>query len=1173
MICNCCETGRHRVSASRDVFLSHQRARRSTCQRLHGELSRSSVNPLLHTWLHTTDNAQRRHVSSHTDPPDPPNPPGPSSSTLIEAVDFIKQCTKEVSDLEAAWKSYRHYKSHGQDVLSAETLLTFASRLLDAVPGATPPAGVSSKEYWKMCGIRVISLLQDLEPRISNKEDRSWLKIHFTSAYAFADRFEDAIRHSRELSQQYSLNKRQRTAQLKGYCTLVRGMEGHLRPEALVELVVEDWDTLSPWFLHRPLPPLNASSLPRLRQLRSSVSHIICRIDDPAKILRSMEGRRETILRAAGLMAEVYCQRKLAHDAMSVLHELRRQSITPPIPLTLMVVNGLAKMKRFEQATRLLMTLADRQQNFPVSRPIYVAALNLFTRWGDRTRAEDYFQRLEERKWVSRAEVATMMNCYAVLSDPESAVELFERYFSEDAEDPSTDEYADPSEDPSTPVSTELPQDDSTEVWFPEDRMVPTIVHYTAIIRAYSRSGNQDGMNEWLQRFQSTGISLDGYLFHIILENFIQVGDVESATSVLDQMRAARIVPQPYSYTSLISLFAKRREAEGAERVLKMAFGDGVVPDRDMLSAYMFAQVEAGNWPGVVRAFDYIQSSRHMGIRVTIDLFNNLLKAYVLIGAPFNVVVNIFRRLREAHVEPDQRTYSLVIQSACDAGRLDTAEDLLKTLETKAEKFPEDIRVNVYVLTIMMGAYLRADRKDLARGAYEKMMAYNINPTSITFSKILKSYGNPRVLENIDRAENFLSEVMAQENKSWMKGFGGRAQALQNVYGPVMTAWLKKVKATDMERLHNEMLEHGGRPTLGTLTLLMDVYRRKLMPEKVRGLWPQIYELARKYGDETEGLFGKNAAPHKRNRGSLLCVPLSIYTDAMSADGDHHALAAAWTQVQKDGFVPDAHNWNHLCIALLRAGQVERAFALIEQIIIPIQQRSQYTEPREAPPIITPFFSDVDPRLVVPSEGALHNARRRSGRVGYHSTKLKPQWTRGKPDDFVHPLHILYQLSPAWNVWRPHNIVLRYLAFVLRHLRRGGLIEPVHQPGHIGVRLSNMAETDEDIIAMRQQEASEMYDRIKQNYPLTYKTIVNMISGRNALYTKRVALREQREAEAQEGQEEGVEEKAEEGGREYGDELDMRDMRDSDFFDGSHQAEEVQSRSDVKQRKKYSRST
>ena len=69
------------------------------------------------------------------------------------------------------------------------------------------------------------------------------------------------------------------------------------------------------------------------------------------------------------------------------------------------------------------------------------------------------------------------------------------------------------------------------------------------------------------------------------------------------------------------------------------------------------------------------------------------------------------------------------------------------------------------------------------------------------------------------------------------------------------------------------------------------------------------------------------------------------------------------------------------------------------------------------------------------------------------------------------------------------------------------------------------------------------------------------------------AIREQREAEGQEGQEEGVEEKAEEGGREYGDELDMRDMRDSDFFNGSHRAEEVQSRSDVKQRKKYSRST
>lgn len=1160
------ETGRHRVSASRDVFQSHQRARRSTCQRLHGETARSRVNPFLHTWIHSTDSAQRRHASSHIDPS---NPSELSTHTLGEAVSFIKDCTERALNWEAAWKAYRHYKSHGQDdLLDPSTLLLFTSKLLDAIHRAKPPTNMSTEEYWKLCGLRLLTLLRELEPRISNKQDETWWNVHLTCALAYADNFDEAIRHSRQLTQ-YQLNKMQRTGQLKAYSVIVQAMGRHLQPGALVEYVAADWDTLSPWFLRRPLPTLMPETLPRLHAMRDSVSHIVSRIEDPASLLRVMAERsKDTLLYAAEFMIEAYCARKIASDALTVLDELKNYNIEPPVRLTLMVVDGLAKMKRFKHATNLLMTLAEEDGNLPLSRPIQVTALNLFAKWGDTSRAEEYFRRIEEHKWVSKADVATLMHCYAMDSDPTSAVELFERYFPEGSEGPFVIKPGirgapSPSTSPLDESIAERVTDDSSQTDAPyvsKGSMVPTIVHYTTIIRAFSRAGNQEAMNEWLQKFQATGIPPDGYLLHTILENFIRLEDVESAADVLNQMRESKIFPQPHAYTSLISLFANRRDPESAERVLKKALEDKVVPDREMLFAYMFAHVESGSWAGVIRAFDYIQSAKQAGLRMTIEPFNNLLKAYVLIGAPFRVVMEIFRRLGEVGVEPDNRTYALIIQSACDANRMEAAEHLFLTLEEQAKTFPSDLNVNIYILTIIMAAYLRQHNRDRARKVYERMVKYDVHPTSITFSLILKSYGNPRAQGDIDRAENFLSEVLAQESQSWKNILGGRAMALQNVYGPMMTAWMKKVKVTEVERLYKDMLRAGSRPTLGTLTLLLDVYRRKGMADKVREIWPQIYELAQKRGNETDALFGGDPPPEKRTRGSILCVPLSIYTDAMSADGDHHALAAAWTQIQKDGYVPDAHNWNHLCIALLRAGQVERAFALIEQIIIPIQKRSRYTEVREPPPITTPFFSDVDPRLIVPTEGALHNARRRSGRLAYHTTKSKDRLWRQQREDFAHPLHILYQLSPAWNIWRPHNIVLQYLNLVLRHLRRGGLIEPVHQPGHRGLRLSTSEDTDSDVLEMRKQEAEEMHARIKENYPLTYKAAEDFYMVQSTLQTRRQAARQARDEEKH-STEDGVE--TEEGG----------DVLESDAEDTIRLREQRRSRYGLQEQKKYSRST
>ncbi|KAK7676888.1 hypothetical protein QCA50_020144 [Cerrena zonata] len=395
-----------------------------------------------------------------------------------------------------------------------------------------------------------------------------------------------------------------------------------------------------------------------------------------------MAGRpKDFLLHAAEFMIEAYCQRKLAQDALSVLDELKAQGVEAPVHLKLMVVDGLGKMKRFKLATNLLMSLADERGNLPLSRSISVAALNLFAKWGDRSRAEEYFRRIEKYGWVTRAEVATLMHCYAILGHPQSAVNLFERYF------PGTHlgfslpkTTGEPIDSSSTSAIAESTTDSSSDddaqadpPFVSLEPMKPTIVHYTNLISAFSRAGDQVEVHEWLNKFQETRITPDGHFLHTILENFINLGDVESATGVLTQMRQSKIFPRLYAYTSLISLFADRREPEGAERIFKRALKDGVVPDGEMLFAYMFAHVEAGNWAGVIRAFDYIQASTRQGLRMTIEPFNNLLKSYVLIGAPYRVVMDVFRRLREVGVEPDNRTYALVIQSACDAGRMEAA--------------------------------------------------------------------------------------------------------------------------------------------------------------------------------------------------------------------------------------------------------------------------------------------------------------------------------------------------------------------------------------------------------------------------------------------------------------------------------------------------------------------
>ncbi|CAL1701290.1 unnamed protein product [Somion occarium] len=1066
--------------------------------------------------MHKVDGAQRRHVSSHIDPPDPPDPPIHSETpeaTLSNAIDIIKERTDRVPDMEASWNAYRHFKSHGQDdLLETSTLLTFASKFLDAIP-RTRPRGQAKDELWKLSGTRMISLLLDLEPRVrsSTEEDQVWWLGDMARAEAYAGNFDDAITHSREL-RKYELNKVQRVAQLKMYSTIIETMDRYLRPAALVDFVAEEWDNISPWVLHRPLPDTYKSINARLQGMRDLVARVVARIDNGAVILRDMEDRPEQIrLRAAEFLIETLCERGLAEDALAVLEELERQGVKAPQYCILTVVKGLSKKDRFELAANLYMSLVDEEGHLPVSRDVYVTGLQIFANRGDHMRAERHFKFIQEHGWLTTAEVATLLHCYAERGEPTRAVTIFERFFSSDTLayqtapaggaapasplPPTEAMFSIPSTSDTSEASVPRSDDTTPTNSPPPVPMRPNTVHYTSIIRAWARVGHQKKMRRWLKRMNEAGFQADSHLFHSILDSFVKFGDIESATTTLKQMQQANTPPKPHSYTSLISLFTDRRDPDGAERILKEALREGVEPDREMLSAVMFAHVQAGNWQGVIRSFDYMKVSVARGIRMTIEVYNNLLKAYILIGAPFRVIMRVFNKLAEVNVQPDVRTYALIIQSACDAGRMVTATRLFGEMQDLASQYPSDMDVNVYVLTILMAGHLRLRDKVRAKHVLDKMENLGVQPTSVTYALILKAYGNPKAKGSIEIAENFLSEILElQGEEPWANVRGGRAAALEHVYGPVMTAYTQKAEVEDVERLYNSMLQAGGRPTLGTLTTLLDAYRRTGNLEKLYQTWSDIVQLAKESNAETEAILAtisppESARPAAPRPGNILCVPLSIYTDALSAAGDHQGIADVWKQLQEEGYTFDSHNWNHLCVALLRAGEVERAFEVVDRVILPNRQRATVAADREPQPVATPFFSDVDPKLdTTQGEAPMHKSQRRAERAAFLTMKSQP-WMEPRSRDFPHPLHILYQISPAWNIWRPHNIVLEYLSRVLDHLHNGVLIKPV-EAGEQGLGLSNKEDlTNVEELRKRQEMAAEMLGRIYDNYPETVSVV------------------------------------------------------------------------------------
>jgi pentatricopeptide repeat-containing protein PET309 len=909
-------------------------------------------------------------------------------------------------------------------------------------------------------GQRLRVVLEDLKPRIAelspyDQRRRSLL----ARAAALVGDLEQAKSLISEL-QAMPVDDQVENSILHANEGLIRATRRYFDSTRVLDFLIEEWNSVGPYLMPRSGKWYKPEVAYRIRSFRRAAYSILEIINKPAAVLAArQEWDQERRQRMGQLLIEVLCDRDLSHDAFSVLQEMQNQDLTVPVDLQLTLVRALAKSGAFELGNTLFATLTKTIPSGSRYKFFLSTGLYLFARQGNVARAEEYYGYLEERKTVSEADIAMMLHAHAFHGKTESVTHLFHQVFRDRFDRP-------------------------------ELSIAPNKVHYTIVIFAFAQRGDFEGMNTWLEAMSKAGFPPDAYVYSIILKSFAKRGDVGSVGAVLDQMRKAGVQPNLISYTTVVALLAKRKDPVAAEAIYKRAIQEGIFPDRRMITSLMNAHVEAGSWQGVIRVFDYLSMNPSRQLRLSVEVYNTLLKAYVLIGAPFRMVSSLFDKLQEIGVRPDAYSFALLIQSACDAGLMDVASDIFLEMDKLADHWQSNLHINTYILTIIMSGFLRHGDKRRAKAVYDEMQQRGIHPTAVTFNAILTAYANEKSEESIAVAEEFLNSLMdANPNEhDWAKPVDGRGSALEHVYRPLMAVYARQSKPEEVERLFQDMLDKGGKPSLGVLTSLLDAYRRAADIGAVLQVWPQIYELALRHS-RVDSLFDNQSDSTDaalRRQGNLLCIPLSIYVDALSAAGKHAEIAEVWKTLQDDGFAFDSHNWNHLAVALVRAGEPERAFEILERVILPYQRQSeQILRSRNQKPDTPLTFDDNPTHEDDPAdESPMHGPKKRAEAVKISSRKLREEFYDDDLQDFAHPLHILYQISPAWNVWRPHMATLSLLVTVLSHLELGMIVQPLKPEDEL-----LPLDVDRDKRRKMRKLASGILGRLHNNYPNAVRAV------------------------------------------------------------------------------------
>ena len=802
----------------------------------------------------------------------------------------------------------------------------------------------------------------------------------------------------------------------------------------------------------------------------SIVSNILRKMPSIANYIAEQDWDNHKILSAANVILGATYQNNQPDEALGIYEMLNDRGLRTSFGLQHTLVRVLARNRKFDIANSLYDSMTPAENSSLKEKRSYAyTGMALYSRQGLVEDTEDSFALRCKLGEVMLQHMTLTLQASSNRSKKHRVLQLFDDFFQ---------------------------WTDENNPWGFTDVYRPNVFHYTASLHAFAKGGDIPGMMEKFNEMIENGIMPDTVTYNVIIKAFADRDDMESVNSTFQQMDDKGVPRDVITYTIIMSALANRRDVLAAEALYRRMVRDKISPDVKLVTTLMDVHAQAGSWNGVIRAFDYLRTVHVEDLRPDIEVMNVLLKAYVVIGAPLEVLTNIVQRMELADLKPNDHTFALLIQSACESGRMDAALRLFSTMEKLAADGKSDIHIDAYILTIIMAGYLRRRNKAEASKVYDDMRRRGIQLTSTTYRIIMQAYANVKSEESIRIVQDFLSSLLSSpaEERTWSLPVGGRLGPLEQIYYPLMNAYRKRLDIEQIEYLYQEYIDRGGVSTIGILVMHLDVYRRTSDIDGVHRVWSQIVEIALARTSTVDALLDSQDTQSElfqtQRRADLLCVPLSIYIDALSWAGQHTKIASAWNYLRQEGFRFDAHNWNHLAVALVRAGEPERAFEVVERIILPAQADIGSIIRKRDEGTRTPLLFDDEEatieRLREPFLSSTANVPKKRPRLVRKTRRLKIEGGEDE-EDYAFELNTLQQISPAWNVWHPHFVTLQALSFVLERLKSGRLIGQTKEH----VEIMDEKAPGESLEDHRNpvQLAGEMLQRIYEQYPLTVRAI------------------------------------------------------------------------------------
>jgi len=214
-----------------------------------------------------------------------------------------------------------------------------------------------------------------------------------------------------------------------------------------------------------------------------------------------------------------------------------------------------------------------------------------------------------------------------------------------------------------------------------------SIVTFNTLIDACARSGRMDQVARVEEDMRSNGIKPNVITYSTMIKGYCQMGDIQTGFAILKRMKdegCAR--PDEIMYNSLLDGCAQNHLVDEGTALLEEMQRDGVRPSNYTLSILVKMMSRARKLEGAFTIMEEISSKYK--IRPNVHVYTNLILACASNRSLQRGMQTLEQMARDG-VHPDSRTYTILVRSCIQGGRLDDAAGLLRA----ALGLPEPIAI------------------------------------------------------------------------------------------------------------------------------------------------------------------------------------------------------------------------------------------------------------------------------------------------------------------------------------------------------------------------------------------------------------------------------------------------------------------------------------------------